>query len=142
MHSLQLHHFSGVIQPHLIGLQVPTHGTDSSSEFTSELLTSSAPPMWLSRSLPLQLSPVWRSKLLLQIRKSVPFLGLALFYYCLVDDNVSPLCSNVGIVLAKDSRFRFHFVRVNYVLVRNFCFAAVLISNFRCFYQIYYSLIN
>lgn len=126
MHSLQLHHFSGVIQPHLIGLQVPTHGTDSSSEFTSELLTSSAPPMWLSRSLPLQLSPVWRSKLLLQIRKSVPFLRLALFYYCLVDDNVSPLCSTVGIVLAKDSRFRFHFVRVKLCSGEEFLFCSCL----------------
>lgn len=60
--------------------QEPTLGIDLSFVFTRELLTSSAPLMWWSRSLPLQLNLVLRWKLLLPILK---FCQLP-FWHCLV----------------------------------------------------------
>lgn len=52
-------------------LQEPTLGTDLSYESTRELLISSVPLMWWSRSLPLQLNLVWKWRLPLLTLKCV-----------------------------------------------------------------------
>lgn len=58
----------------LLVIQVPTHGIGLSCGYTSELLTSLAPLMWLSRLPPLPLNLVLRWRWPLQILKSAPIL--------------------------------------------------------------------